>query len=210
MKIGKEGLELIKKFEGCKLEAYYCPAKVLTIGVGHTGPDVKVGTKITQEEADNILRKDLERFEKGVEGALKVGVNQNQFDALVSFAFNCGLGALHSSTLLKKLNKGNYKAAASEFLKWNKARGKVLAGLTKRRQAEKLLFENKVNETGLPYKVRTTTELNIRALPGTQAKIIKKVPKGTVLKVWAIQTINGEQWGKNGKEHFHLGYTERI
>lgn len=210
MKIGKEGLELIKKFEGCKLKAYYCPAKVLTIGVGHSGSDVKEGMVITQEQADNLLKKDLEKFEKGVEGALKVGVNQNQFDALVSFAFNCGLGALNSSTLLKKLNKGNYKAAASEFLKWNKAGGKVLAGLTKRRQAEKLLFETKVIGSELPYNVVTTTDLNIRILPGSQAKIIRKVPKGTKLKVWAIQTINGEQWGKNGNEYFHLGYTERI
>lgn len=139
MKISKRGLDLIKQFEGCKLEAYKCAAGVLTIGYGSTGSHVKEGMKITQKQADELLAKDVERFEVGVAKIAK-RYNQAQFDALVSFAFNLGLGNLHASTLLRKHNSGDYRGAAGEFARWNKAGGKVLAGLTKRRDAEARLY----------------------------------------------------------------------
>ena len=139
MKTSNNGINLIKEFEGCKLTAYKCPAGVWTIGYGHT-KNVKQGMKITNEHATNLLKDDLKTYEGYVNKYVKVKLNQNQFDALVSFTFNCGGGALKSSTLLKKLNKGDYTGAANELLRWNKAGGKVLAGLTRRRKAEKTLF----------------------------------------------------------------------
>lgn len=139
-KISDKGLQLVKHFEGCYLKAYKCPAGVLTIGYGHTGPDVKPGMEITQAQADDLLRLDIERFEKAVRDCVKVPLEQNQFDALVSFAFNCGAGALQKSTLLKKLNAGDVIGAVQEFHRWNKGGGKVLAGLVRRRAAEAHLF----------------------------------------------------------------------
>lgn len=141
MKTSPNGVALIKHFEGCRLTAYKCPAGVLTIGYGSTGPHVTEGLKITQERADDILREDLDRFEKGVDVAVKVSLDQDEFDALASFAFNLGLGNLTVSTLLKKLNANDRVGAAKEFLKWNRAGGVVLAGLTRRRKAESELFK---------------------------------------------------------------------
>jgi len=140
MKTSKKGIELIKKFEGLRLSAYYCPAHKLTIGYGHTGEDVREGMKITVEEAERILKKDCERFEKGVNEMVHVSLEQHQFDALISFSFNLGLGYLESSTLLKKINVGDNAGALTEFLKWNKANGRVLEGLVRRREAEQELF----------------------------------------------------------------------
>ena len=140
MKVSKKGINLIKKYEGCKLESYLCPAQVLTIGYGHTGSDVKRNMKITEQEAEKLLQKDLERFEIGVLKSVKVNLTQNQFDSLVSFSYNCGLGNLQSSTLLKLLNLGDKQSAAKEFVKWCKANGKVLDGLLKRRLEEQKLF----------------------------------------------------------------------
>jgi lysozyme len=148
MKCNKDGIDIIKRHESLSLVAYYCPAKVLTIGYGHTGPDVKSGMLISENMANKLLEKDLERFEKEVLSLLKVDVSQNQFSALVSFAFNVGSDidvddkaeGLGDSTLLKLLNKGMFNAAAEEFPKWNKAKGKVLNGLKIRRNEEKNLF----------------------------------------------------------------------
>lgn len=139
MKINDKGLELIKRFEGCRLTAYRCPAGVWTIGYGHT-QDVKPGMAITKYDAERFLRQDIRRFEEGVTALVKVPLTSNQFSALVSFAFNVGVSALKSSTLLKKLNRGDLNGAANEFLRWNKAGGKELEGLTKRREAERNLF----------------------------------------------------------------------
>ena len=138
MKISQKGIGLIKRFEGCKLNAYICPAGIPTIGYGSTD-GVTIGDSITQDEAEVLLREDLERFERGVE-ALAPDVNQNQFDALVSFAYNLGLAALSGSTLLKKVKAKEWVAAADEFPKWKHAGGKVLPGLVARRAAEALLF----------------------------------------------------------------------
>lgn len=144
MRINDKGLELIKKYEGCRLLAYKCPAGVWTIGYGHTA-GVKSGMAITKADAERLLLQDLKRFEEGVEALVKVPLTSNQFSALVSFAFNCGLAALRSSTLLKKLNAGDLNGAAREILRWDKVNKKPVEGLTKRRKEEQKLFLTKDN-----------------------------------------------------------------
>lgn len=143
MKTGSQGISLIKQFEGCRLNAYPDPATggaPWTIGYGHTGNDVRPRMVWTQVQADSALISDLAQCERAVSRLVKVNLTQNQFDALVSFVFNVGSGNLQSSTLLRKLNSGDYRGAADEFPRWNKAAGKVMAGLTKRRAAERELF----------------------------------------------------------------------
>lgn len=136
----ENGLNLIKKYEGCRLSAYQNKGDVPTIGYGHTA-GVKIGQKITQSEADALLKSDIKEFEGYVKSMVKVPLTQSQFDALVSFTYNFGPGKLKSSTLLKKLNSGDYNGAAAEFSKWNTAYGgKELAGLTRRRNEEKMMF----------------------------------------------------------------------
>lgn len=132
-------IPIIKEFEGCKLKAYLCPANVWTIGYGHTD-GVKEGDEITQQEADRLLVSDVDLFTTGVQRLVTSDINRNQLGALVSFAFNLGLGNLRHSTLLKLVNAGDFVGAANQFPRWNKAGGKVLAGLTRRREAEKQLF----------------------------------------------------------------------
>jgi lysozyme len=139
-KTNDRGVALVKHFEGVRLRAYRDPVGILTIGYGHTGADVHSGLVISLEQAEEILRFDLRRFERGVTGLVKVPLNDNQFAALVSFAFNLGVGALGRSTLLKKLNAGDYKGAYLEFGKWTRAGGRVLPGLVRRRAAEAQLF----------------------------------------------------------------------
>lgn len=145
MQPSEQCLAVLKHYEGCKLTAYVCPAGVLTIGYGHTGSDVVKGMKITQAQALELLQQDAQRFGKGVLACVKVSLAQREYDALVSFAFNLGLGALQESTLLRKLNVGNRPGAADQFLRWVNAGGKVLPGLQKRRATERSLF------LGLPY-----------------------------------------------------------
>ena len=136
---GTSGIALIKTFEGCKLRAYRCPAGIWTIGYGSTGSHVKPGMVITPQQAEALLRDDLERFEAAVDEAAP-RASQNQFDAMVAFAFNVGVAAFRSSTLLRKHRSGDYAGARAEFARWNKAAGKVLAGLTRRRAAEAALY----------------------------------------------------------------------
>lgn len=178
-KIGQAGLALIKQFEGCRLTAYKCAAGVLTIGYGHTA-GVYSGMTITQAQADAYLLEDVAKFEKYVNNLAYVPVmdklNQNQFDALVSFAFNLGAGNL------KKLCKGRTVAQiATAMLQYNKAGGKVLAGLTKRRKAEQALFNKAVSCTGTT--TATTTSTNTEDY---NMKTIKKGSKGNAVKVWQI------------------------
>lgn len=132
-------MSLIKQFEGCRLTAYLCPAGVWTIGWGRT-TNVKRGDTCTQAQADAWLTDEYDAFESKVRALIKVPVTANQLGALVCFAYNVGTGALASSTLLRVLNAGRYDDAALQFARWNKAGGKVLAGLTKRRAAEASLF----------------------------------------------------------------------
>lgn len=138
-RIGVAGLALVKEFEGCKLVAYKCPAGVWTIGYGSTGSHVRPGMKISAARAEELLREDLERFELAVAKAAPTA-NDNQFDALVSFAFNLGEEALRTSTLLRKHKAGDFAGAAAQFHRWNKAGGRVLAGLVRRRAAEAKLY----------------------------------------------------------------------
>ena len=142
MNISQEGLSLIKKFEGCELEAYKCAAGVLTIGYGST-KGVKEGDTITQEEADNLLLHEMEEYEGYVKDAVTVDLKQNQFDALVSWVFNLGSSNLSSSTLLNRLNNKMWDDVPNQIKRWNKAGGQVLQGLVRRREAEALLFEGK-------------------------------------------------------------------
>lgn len=144
MRVSENGINLIKQFEGCRLTAYQDSVGVWTIGYGWTQPvdgkPVGKGMTITQQKADDLLKQGVIQYENGVTNLVIVPLNQNQFDALVDFAYNLGVNALKESTLLKKLNAGDYAGAANEFTKWNKAGGKELAGLMRRREAEKSLF----------------------------------------------------------------------
>lgn len=144
MKISAKGIQLIQHFEGCYLDAYLCPANVWTIGYGHTGmvdgKQIQAGMKITQAKATELLREDMAEFEKHVMRLIDVPLTQSQFDALVSFSFNVGAGALQKSTLRKLLNQGKYQEVPAQLGRWNKANNKVLAGLTRRRKAEGVLW----------------------------------------------------------------------
>ncbi len=141
MNLGYEGTKLLKFFEGCKLTAYQDSVGVWTIGYGHT-KGVYAGMTITQEEAEQMLLTELEEYEGYVEKYVTVPLTQNQFDALVVWVYNLGPTNFRNSTLLKELNAGNYTAAGQEITRWNKAGGKVLAGLVKRREAEAQLFSD--------------------------------------------------------------------
>jgi lysozyme len=135
-----KNISLIKKHEGLRLEAYLpTPNDVWTIGYGHTHT-AKQGQKITGAQAEALLRKDITWAEEAVNKSVVVPLTQNQFDALVSFVFNVGAGAFGSSTLLRLLNSKDYEGAANQFLRWNKQKGVVLKGLTKRREEERKLF----------------------------------------------------------------------
>lgn len=144
MQTSDKGISLIKQFEGCKLTAYQDSVGVWTIGYGWTQPVdgklVRAGMAIKHETAERLLKAGLVSYENDVSRLVKVGLTQGQFDALVSFTYNLGARSLSTSTLLRKLNAGDYAGAADEFLHWNKAGGKVLNGLTRRREAERALF----------------------------------------------------------------------
>ena len=159
------GANLIKHFESCmkkcgpdRFAAYKCPAGVATIGWGHTahhGRSFKMGDVWSGAECDKEFLSDMRQFESDVKRLVKVKLTQWQFDALVSFAYNCGAGALAGSTLLKKVNAENFEGAVLEFHKWNKGGGKVLDGLIRRRASEALLFQNIADEDydGKPDKI---------------------------------------------------------
>lgn len=138
--------DFIAKYEGCRLTAYLCPSGVPTIGYGHTGPEVRKGMTITQAEADELLRKDVERHVHDFSRYVNVPVTENQFIALTSLVFNCGVSyVVHQCPrLMRSLNAGDVEACAHEFLDINRAGGKVLAGLTERRRAEAILFLSEV------------------------------------------------------------------
>lgn len=132
------GVDLIKSFEGCRLDAYYCPSNILTIGYGHTGSDVLLGMEITEDEAEMILKEDLKRFEQSVTQLITVSLTQHEFDAIVSFAFNVGSGALKESTFRRRINAGENKSTCfrEEFPKWVNGANGPLPGLVRRREAE--------------------------------------------------------------------------
>jgi lysozyme len=143
MKISVTGINLIKSFEGLELHAYVDAVGILTIGYGHTGPDVRKGMTITESQATDLLNKDLISFESAVTKLITIPLNQNQFDALVSFTYNVGIGSLESSTLRRRLNahEDPKTVAKQELIKWCKGNNnQTLPGLLRRREAEIALF----------------------------------------------------------------------
>ena len=142
MKTSLEGINLIKHFEGCELEAYQCSAGVWTIGYGHT-KGVAPGDSVSQEEAEQMLVDELHEYESYVNEYVTVALSQNQFDALVSWVYNLGPANLKASTMLKVLNSGEYEDVPAQMKRWNKAGGKVLEGLIRRREAEACLYQGK-------------------------------------------------------------------
>jgi len=143
MKVSQECIDLIKFFEGFESKAYLCPASVWTIGYGRT-KNVQEGDMVNELQAERDLLEELEEFAKQVQNTVKIDLKQNEFDALTSWTYNLGVGNLQSSTLLKKLNSGDKNSVPSEMIRWNKAAGKVLAGLTRRREAEAKLWAREV------------------------------------------------------------------
>ena len=139
MKTSNTGIELIKVFEGCELEAYHCAAGVPTIGYGHI-KGVSMGDTVTLEQAEEMLVEELNEYEGYINNMVTVPLQQNQFDAMVSWVYNLGGGNLKASTLLKVVNSGDFNGVPEQIMRWNKAGGKVLEGLTRRRQAEADLF----------------------------------------------------------------------
>lgn len=143
MKINDAGLALIKSFESLRLDSYPDPATggdPWTVGYGHTGPEVHPGMTITEAEADALLAADVATFEQCVNDAVGAHVNENEFGACVSLAFNIGCAAFRKSTLARLLREGRNEEAAEQFLRWNRAGGREMAGLTRRRRAERDLF----------------------------------------------------------------------
>ena len=142
--LSDNGMKLLEQFEGLRLEAYLDSASIATIGFGSikypNGKKVKLGDKITKAQAKQYKLHDLKEFESTVNTSVKVPLTQNQYDALVSLSYNIGSGAFKNSTLLKKLNSGDYKGAAEQFLVWNKVNSKKVQGLVNRREAERNLF----------------------------------------------------------------------
>lgn len=213
MKLGKNGTDLMHSFEGCRLYAYK-PVKAepyYTIGWGHCGPDVAANAKITQKQADALFKKDVARFEKAVNALKLKGLNQNQFDALVSFTYNCGEGSL--KTLVKNRTLSEIANAIPLYNK--DVQGRVVAGLVRRRAAERTLFLKPISTSAtsndLPYDARVASNgLNVRKQPNTKSEIIRVAPKGSVMKVWGIQTVGTEKWGKSVEGFFNLAYTERV
>ncbi|MFZ0409143.1 MAG: lysozyme, partial [Cyanobium sp.] len=186
MRISAAGIDLIKEFEGCRLTSYVCPAGVLTIGYGSTGPHVKEGLSITPKEAADLLAKDLSRFEDAVNDLVKVPMTQSQFDALVSFAFNCGIGAFQESTLLRLLNQEDYVAAAAQFDRWVKGPNGPLPGLVRRRDAEEAMFRKDGVCTNAqapvvhqPFKIKAKVETLLKKAPIAGAELAEN-QKSTV------------------------------
>jgi len=154
MRMSAAGLAVVKEFEGLRLKAYKCPAAVWTVGYGHTSaagnPIVTPDLVISNDEAEQILERDMVQYEDGVRKFVKVELTQNQFDALVDFAYNAGVGALQKSTLLKKVNAGKFDEVPAEFMKWTKGGGKELPGLVRRRRAEVKLWRGLDTEAPVP------------------------------------------------------------
>jgi lysozyme len=197
MKLSQAGLDLIKRFEGCKLKAYRDAVGIWTIGYGHTGPNVHDGLTITQKQADDILAQDVGRFASGVAANVRVSLTQSEFDALVSFAFNVGLGAFKTSTLLRLLNdNADRNVVASQFLRWNKAGDKVLEGLTKRRNAEKALFLSKAPHPLLGHSILAKQDTWLKRRPLQSADLAAEeklfVPKGSAHEWDEISMLPGE------------------
>lgn len=203
-KMNKASLDLIKSFEGLRTNAYLDAVGVWTIGYGHTamaGPPKPVrGRKITVQEAEDLLLHDLRKYEKPVIDLVKVPLNDNQYGALVSFVYNLGEGNFRSSTLLKKLNRGDYKSVPSEMMKWDKAGGKRLTGLTRRRKEEGKLFMASVSKGEMPIEAPKSPVEPVPVVPSVPVpEINPEALRGLVEEKpsflsWFIRFLSG---GKN-------------
>jgi lysozyme len=198
VKTSQNGIELIKSFEGCVLVGYPDIGGIPTVGYGSTGPDVHVGMKITQAEAERRLAKELEHFENGVSNLVKVAINQNEFDALVSFSFNVGLGAFQRSTLLRLLNDGTERdIVSSEFLRWNKVDGKPVEGLTRRRKAEQALFLTEIKHPKLASSILAEHDTWLKRRPVQSSELAAEeklfVPKGSAWAWTEMRIHSGER-----------------
>lgn len=174
MQINQATVDLVKRFEGLRLTAYRDSVGVWTIGYGTTaaagvGIRPEAGMRITEDEAETYLRRGLEKFAAQIEGGITAPVNENQFGAMLSLAYNIGPNAFLESTLLRKFNAGDVAGAAFEFARWNKAGGKVLEGLVRRRTAERALFL---------APVKTPSNATSPTLSGLWAAILKLFGKG--------------------------------
>jgi GH24 family phage-related lysozyme (muramidase) len=198
MNVSPEGAQLIKNFEGLRLKSYKCQSGIWTVGYGVTGPDIGPNTEITKIEADRLFLNLLKHFEQNVRERLKVQVNQNEFDALVSFAYNVGLGAFSSSTLLKLLNSNATRSiVASEFSRWVKgANGKPIEGLKVRREKEKQLFLSKPVNAALSHSILAQRDTWLKREPLSSSVLTAEkklfVPKGSA-HIWdTITMVPGE------------------
>jgi GH24 family phage-related lysozyme (muramidase) len=200
MHISNNGLNIIKHFEGCRLTAYLCPAGVPTIGYGHTA-GVKLGMKITQAQADEYLKQDMKIYEDHVNRIVKHKLTQNQFDALVSFCYNCGAGNLQ-----KLVKNRTLQQIADTLPLYNKGGGKVLAGLVRRRKMERELFLKDMPKPNTQKYMVTAWGLNVRAGIGTKYKIVRVLKKDQVVEV--TETSNG--WGRISDGWISLTYVKRI
>ena len=191
MKINSAGLSLIRRFEGCELKAYYDEhGGVWTIGYGHTH-GVKRGQTITKEDADAFLSRDVSWAEEAVMECVKAQINTNQFSACVSLCFNIGADAFKRSTLVKKINAEDFDGAADEFQKWNKAGGKVLNGLIRRRAAEEELFRR---DPPKPLaKSRTIKAAQVGAVGTTAIGAISETVDQLQPTISVVQTLH-EYW----------------
>lgn len=172
MKTSAAGINLVKRFEGLELASYLCPAGKWTIGFGHTSaagePRVVAGMRITESEADEILRRDLVSYEREVRNLVKVPLAQNQFDALVSWHFNTG--ALAKSTLLKRLNAKEYDRVPAELMRWTRANGRELPGLVRRRRAETAMWRGLEEAPSAPRESRLTPDAPAPSKTITQSR----------------------------------------
>jgi lysozyme len=188
-RINAEGLALIKQWEGLRLEAYKCPADVWTIGYGHT-LTAQQGLRITEEQAEDLLAKDLRNFELAVTKAVEVALTDNQFAVLVSWTFNVGVHAMRTSTLIKKLNSGDYASVPAQLLRWNKVSGKVNKGLSNRRAAEAGLWVRGDFVAGrdvTPAAPPESAVVDASKLGGIAAAAAAAAP--------AITSLSGLHWG---------------
>lgn len=198
MRVSQRGIDLIKKFEGLRLRSYLCSANVLTIGYGHTGSDVYPNQQITEEEAETLLWKDTESAQQTVSSFVKVKLNQNEYDALVSFVFNIGPTAFINSTLFKILNGGSdRKVVAAEFGRWVKAgEGQVIPGLVRRREAEKALFLKQIKHPLLAKSILAKRDTWLKRHPVSSENLSPEdkvfVPKGSAWQWSEIRMYSGE------------------
>jgi lysozyme len=194
MIVNEATLDLIKEFEGFKAEAYLCPAGIWTIGYGTTasagvGITPKAGMKITKAQAEKYLKATLEGFSKEIVPYITAPINENEFGAFISLAYNIGPSAFKKSTALKRFNAGDKKGAANAILMWNKAGGKVLKGLVRRREAEKKLFLTSPN--GAPKSTEEKAERDSIAQSKTMQASAVQVVSGAGAGIAAVGSLSG-------------------